>query len=103
MECWRWWLNDSKSLGWVGGKNADYQHFSAFSHNVLKGYLKQRIVYKGIINVEKEYWNSTHSCLYTHFNTLKENLLENIVEKGEIALLEQFHLFPLCFVYNLYL
>ena len=30
-------------------------------------------------------------------------LLENIVEKGEIAQNEQFHLFPQCFLNNLYL
>ena len=43
------------------------------------------------------------SSIYTHFNTLKNKLLENIVEKGEIAENEQFHLFPLCFLCNLYL
>ena len=50
----------------------------------------------------------TLSSMYTHFNTLKKNkllekLLENIVEKGEIAQNEQFHLFPQCFLCNLYL
>ena len=31
--------------------------------------------------------------IYTHFNTLKKKLKENIVEKGEIAQNEKFHLF----------
>ena len=41
--------------------------------------------------------------IYTHFNTLKKKVLENMVEKGEIAQHEQFHLFPQCFLYNQYL
>ena len=48
--------------------------------------------------------------MYTHLNTLKKTDLrkhcgkgENIVEKGEIAQTEQFHLFPQCFLCNLYL
>ena len=47
----------------------------------------------------------TLSSIYTHFNTQKKKkkLLENIVEKGEIAHLEQFHLFPQCLLHNLYL
>ena len=32
-----------------------------------------------------------------------KKLLENIVEKGEIAQNEQFHLLPHCFLWNLYL
>ena len=43
----------------------------------------------------------TLSSIYTHFNTLKKKLQENIVEKGEIAQNEQYHLFPQCFLYNL--
>ena len=43
------------------------------------------------------------SSIYTHFNTLKKKLYENIVEKGEIAQNEQLHLFPQCFLCNLYL
>ena len=35
--------------------------------------------------------------MYTHFNTLKKRFLENIVEKGEIAQNEQFHLFSTMF------
>ena len=34
---------------------------------------------------------------------MKKKGLENIVEKGEIAHFEQFHLFPQCFLCNLYL
>ena len=34
---------------------------------------------------------------------MKKKALENIVEKGEIAQNEQFHLFPQCFLWNLYL
>ena len=49
----------------------------------------------------------TLSCIYrsTHFNALKKKkkLQENIVEIGEIAQNEQFHLFPQCFLCNLYL
>ena len=45
----------------------------------------------------------TLSSIYTHFNTLKKKPLENIVDKGEIALNEQFPLFPQCFLCNLYL
>ena len=45
----------------------------------------------------------TLSSIYTHFNTLEKKALENIVEKGEIAQNEQFHLFAQCFLYNLYL
>ena len=41
--------------------------------------------------------------MYTPFNTLKKKLKENIVEKGEMAQNEQFHLFPQCFLCNLYL
>ena len=33
----------------------------------------------------------------------KKKLQENIVGKGEIAQNEQFHLFPQCFLCNLYL
>ena len=43
------------------------------------------------------------SSIYTHFNTLKKKALENIVEKGEIAQHDQFHLFTHCFQCNLYL
>ena len=41
----------------------------------------------------------TLSCIYpgTHFNSLKKKPLGNIVEKGEIAHFEQFHLFPTMF------
>ena len=35
--------------------------------------------------------------IYTHFNTLKKKLYENIVEKGEIAQNEQFHLLHIVF------
>ena len=41
--------------------------------------------------------------MYTHFNTEEKQLQENIVEKGVIAQNEQFHLFPQCFLCNLYL
>ena len=43
------------------------------------------------------------SSVCTHFNILKKRFLENIVEKGEIAQNEQFHLFSQCFLCNLYL
>ena len=39
--------------------------------------------------------------MYTHSNTLKKKLQENIVEKGEIAQNEQFRLFPQYFLCNL--
>ena len=45
----------------------------------------------------------TLSSIYTHFNTLKEKHEENIVGNGEISQNEQFHLFPQCFLCNLYL
>ena len=45
----------------------------------------------------------TLSSIYTHFNSLMKNALEHIVEKGEIAQNEQFHLFPQCFICTLYL
>ena len=45
----------------------------------------------------------TLSSIYTHFNTMKKKLQENIVGKGEIAQNAQLHLFPQCFLYNLYL
>ena len=45
----------------------------------------------------------TPSSICTHFNTLKKKFSENIEEKGEIAQNEQFHLFPQCFLCNLYL
>ena len=50
----------------------------------------------------------TLSSIYTHLDTLKKKkkkkkLYENIVEKGEIAQHEQFHLFPQCFLCNVYL
>ena len=49
-------------------------------------------------------WHSlTLSSIYTHFNTLKKKALGNSVEKGEIAQNEQFHRFPQCFLWNLYL
>ena len=43
--------------------------------------------------------------MYTRLNTLgkKKKLEENIAQKGEIAQNEQFHLFPQCFLCNLYL
>ena len=43
--------------------------------------------------------------LYTNFNTLKKKPYENIVKKkkGEIAQNEHYHLFPQCFLCNLYL
>ena len=41
-----------------------------------------------------------HILVLTH---LRKKLWENIVEKGEIAQNEQFHLFPQCFLCNLYL
>ena len=41
--------------------------------------------------------------IYSFQHTEEKNLLENIVEKGEIAQNEQFHLFSQCFLYNLYL
>ena len=50
-----------------------------------------------------EMWLSTLSSVYTHFNTLKKKALGNIVEKGEIAQIEEFHLFPQCFLCDLYL
>ena len=46
----------------------------------------------------------TLSSIYTHFDTWKKKkkkVLENIVEKGEIAQNEQFHLFPQCFLRHL--
>ena len=45
------------------------------------------------------------SSIYTRFNILKKRALvkKNIVEKGEIAQNEQFHLFSQCFLCNLYL
>ena len=45
----------------------------------------------------------TLPSIYTQFDTLKKKALENIVEKGEIPQNEQFHLFPKCFLCNLYL
>ena len=45
----------------------------------------------------------TLSSIYTHFSRLKKKALENLVEKGEIAQNEQYHLFPQCFLWNLYL
>ena len=45
----------------------------------------------------------TLSSIYTHFDTLKKKGLENIVEKGEIAQNEQFHLFPQCFLRYMYI
>ena len=45
----------------------------------------------------------TLSYIYTHFNTLKKKLQENIVEKDENAQNEKFHLFPQCFLCNVYL
>ena len=41
--------------------------------------------------------NLTLSSIYTHFKTMKKKFLENIVEKGEIAQNEQFHLFSTMF------
>ena len=43
----------------------------------------------------------TLSSIYTRFNTLKKKLSENIAEKGDQN--ELFHLFPQCFLCNLYL
>ena len=45
------------------------------------------------------------SSLYTHFDTFKKKkkLYDNIVEKGEIAHFEQFHIFPQCFLCSPYL
>ena len=46
----------------------------------------------------------TLSSTYIHFNTLKKkSFRKNIVEKGEFVQNEQFHLFPQCFLCNLYL
>ena len=45
----------------------------------------------------------TVSSIYTRFNTEEKKLLENIVEKGEIAQNEQLHLFPQCFLFNPYI
>ena len=39
----------------------------------------------------------------TCVTTLRKKVLENIVEKGEIAHFEQCYLFPLCFLCNLHL
>ena len=39
----------------------------------------------------------TLSSIKTHFNTLKKKLKKEIVEKGEIAHFEQFHVFPAMF------
>ena len=50
----------------------------SFSQNVFKSLLFQD--------------HLTLSCIYTHFITMKKKILENIVEKGEIAQNEQFHL-----------
>ena len=38
--------------------------------------------------------------IYTHFDALTTDSIENIVGKGEIACSEQFLLFPLCFPLN---
>ena len=40
---------------------------------------------------------------YTIFKTLNKEALGKHLEKGEIAQNEQFHLFPQCFLSNLYL
>ena len=45
----------------------------------------------------------TFSSIYTHFNTRKKIAVGKRVQKGEIAQNEQFHLFPQCFLCNLYL
>ena len=51
-----------------------------------------------------DYDDLTLSSIYTHFNSLKKkSFAKHIVEKGKIAQNEQFHLFPQCFVCNLYL
>ena len=39
----------------------------------------------------------TLSSIYTHFNTLKKNALENIAEKSEIAQYEKVHFFSTMF------
>ena len=44
-----------------------------------------------------------HIRVHSFFCTEEKKLLENIVEKGEIAQHEQFHLFPPRFPFNLYL
>ena len=41
--------------------------------------------------------------IYSIQHTEEKKLSENITEKGEIAQKEQFHLFPQCFLCNLYL
>ena len=67
------------------------------SHNVFKSCLllirQNEYIYR-----ERERERERES----HFNTLKKKNSENIVEKGEIALNEQFHLFPQCFLCSLY-
>ena len=45
----------------------------------------------------------TLSSIYTHFNTLKKKVEENIVKKGVIPQNEQFHIFTQRFLLNLYL
>ena len=46
----------------------------------------------------------TLSSLYTHFKTLKEkSFVKTLWKKVKITQNEQFHLFPLCFLCNLYL
>ena len=60
------------------------------------------VQYKDHINLDSSSF-LTLSSIYTHFNTLKEKaLFENTAKKGEIAQNEQFHLFPQCFLCNLY-
>ena len=41
--------------------------------------------------------------IYTHFNTVNEKAVGKHCKKGEIAQIEQCHLFPQCFLCNLYL
>ena len=58
------------------------------------------------ISIEKEYWVLLHQpsltlfSVDTHFNTKQQTAFENIVGKEDIALKEQFLLFPQCFLLN---
>ena len=70
----------------------------SFSHNVLKGFFLQGYLKLGFCATEL-----TLSSINTNLTQWRKKIEENIVEKGEIAQSEQFHLFPQCFLNYLYL
>ena len=86
------------------GENSGYRHFLLFSQCAQKS-ISMGLLELGIVWVKVKHFilPYTLSSIYTHFNTLRKKALWKHCGKRWNCSNEHFHLFPQCFLWNLYL